>query len=674
MERKIKKRKDCFWGLHGDFHAYPAKGLVIGEGLRESDVRELCETLKPDFIQVDSKGHPGWASYPSKMGNAMPAFAQDPLALWRKVTREYGIALFVHYSSVVDIKYCEEHPEDRVLPADGGFSSSVRLDGRYVDEFMIPQLSEMVENYQVDGVWIDGDCWGARPDYRQETLAKFEAETGIDLQGRAPKSPEDPYYREYLDYTRELFRRYLRHYVDALHRKYPDLEICSNWAFSDIMPEGVSAGVDFLSGDLDPSDSVESARYCGRMLAQHGMPWDLMSWNFRYRVYGTQTFPGKEPVQIMQEAAAVIAQGGSYQDNIHFQPDGAPNMFQFRRLRPVAEFVLARQPFCHGGKLVRQAALFVSSTDRFAEMQGPYSREGVERLRATTALLCDSGLPLEIAGESALKGRYGEWPLILIPELYAGIGKTETDELAQYVRDGGSLLLVGARASLKFAEAGFPFRAERHTELPEMATWEDNDVADDPEAFAEKMPCYFSLDGEDFGLTAGACRIIPENGGAKTVASIYSAFREKQGEPFAVVIPWGRGKVGVIGADLGEQYRTGKQVLQRKLIRAMADELFDPLARIESADGILELDCLEKDGRLMLQLLNANGGHGESRCVTEDWIPPTENAVLSLRADAAPRKLILQPEGKELSFAEENGRIRFRVDRVGIHEIVEVVR
>ena len=40
MERKIKKRKDCFWGLHGDFHA---KNIMLQNG--ESlliDMDTLC--------------------------------------------------------------------------------------------------------------------------------------------------------------------------------------------------------------------------------------------------------------------------------------------------------------------------------------------------------------------------------------------------------------------------------------------------------------------------------------------------------------------------------------------------------------------------------------------------------------------------------------------------------
>lgn len=112
-------------GLHFDFHAMPYPGAEpIGKNLTEENIREICTLLRPDYLQIDCKGHPGWASYPSKFKNAMPEFEQsepvngDPLALWRKITREEDVALYMHYSGVIDERYCKENPEQAVLNAD----------------------------------------------------------------------------------------------------------------------------------------------------------------------------------------------------------------------------------------------------------------------------------------------------------------------------------------------------------------------------------------------------------------------------------------------------------------------------------------------------------------------------------------------------------------------------
>ncbi len=62
-----KKRKDCFLGIHFDFHAMP------GEEVPAIYCPELygamLDAVHPDYIQCDTKGHPGLSSYPTKVGN-----------------------------------------------------------------------------------------------------------------------------------------------------------------------------------------------------------------------------------------------------------------------------------------------------------------------------------------------------------------------------------------------------------------------------------------------------------------------------------------------------------------------------------------------------------------------------------------------------------------------------
>lgn len=671
MRKEIKKRKDCFFGIHSDFHAKPAQGLVIGETLKEQDIREICETLQPDFIQIDCKGHPGWTSYPTAFGNAMPAFKKDPLKLWRSITREYGIGLYMHFSGVQDIKYCLEHPEEAVIDVNGDYTSSVLPFSKYYDDFFIPQISELVEQYEIDGVWIDGDCWSVKIDYRPETITKFEKETGILLHGKAPKKPEDPFFAEYVEFARVQFRKTLQYYTDALHKKYPQLEICSNWAFSDQMPEKICANVDFLSGDLSPANCVNSARYAGRMLAQQNKTWDLMSWNFRLSVYNTFLVPPKHPVQLMQEAAAVISLGGAYQDNISQFPDGSHNLLQIKKIAPLAEFLRQRQPYCFKGKPIHQAAMLVSTYDRYCEMTTPFSRDGGKKYMGLTALFCDAGQSLELLGEHTLKEHYDEYPLIVVPELYNGLTDDTLSELKEYASKGGSLLIIGAKTSRIFAEKGFGFQAEYYNELPEIPNWAKCNIGHNVEAYIDKMPCYFSLDGEDHGVTVGACKITPESGDQKIFGTLHHSLRS-EGIPFAVEFGYGKGKVAVIGIDLGSQYFSGMQQLHRELVKNITSELYSPLARVESACGLLELVCLEKENRLMLQLINANGNHSNPNSITEDMIPPVLEAKLSIKVDAPPKKLLLQPGNRPIEFTYQNQRIYFKIDRIDIHNILEL--
>ena len=666
----MKKRRECFYGLHSDFHAVPAKGIVIGATLREADIRELCETLRPDFIQIDCKGHPGNTSYPSKLGNAMPEFACDPLKIWRRVTREYGVSLYMHYSGVYDKRYCEEHPEARVLRADGTYSDFVRFDSRYADELMIPQIAELYEDYGIDGVWIDGDCWASQADYHDETISLFEKQTGIDLGGNPPKARGDAYFDEYLDFTRERFREFLRHYVDTLHAKFPKLEICSNWAFSDHMNEAVCADVDFLSGDLNPANCVNSARYAGRMIASQNMPWDLMSWHFRYMYYGDPMTPPKHVTQIMQEAAAVIALGGAFQDNIQQFPDGSPNIEQIRNIKPLADFMHERKDFCFGGRFIHQAAVLVSGYDTKATMTKPFARERSNDFIGMTALLCDSGVSFEMMGEYNLTGRMSDYPVIIVPELAAGLAEDTVKELREYAENGGGLVLVGMNTAKIFSEAGFGFDVSDYREYPELANWTGFNVGHMSGTSTGNTPSYLRVKGGDCGQLSKTAVIEAEGG--EVLATAHRSLRG-DGVPVAAVMPFGKGRLAVVGFDLAKHYTEGAQYQPRELVKAISEALYEPFARIERSLGLLELVCLTKDGKTLLQLVNGNGAHSDAAMLTSDFIPPVLDVTVSVKADTLPGKVILQPEGRELEFSCRDGRVYFDIPRIDIHSVIEII-
>jgi hypothetical protein len=72
----MKKRSEGFFGLHFDFHA-GADCTEIGKTVTEEMIREIIETLRPDFIQCDCKGHAGYSSYQTKVGTPAPGFVKD---------------------------------------------------------------------------------------------------------------------------------------------------------------------------------------------------------------------------------------------------------------------------------------------------------------------------------------------------------------------------------------------------------------------------------------------------------------------------------------------------------------------------------------------------------------------------------------------------------------------
>ncbi len=432
------KRADAFLGIHFDFHA-GADCNRVGERTTPEMVEVVIDKVKPDYIQIDCKGHRGYSSYPTKVGNPAPGFVGDPLRIWRDVTRRRGISLFMHYSGVWDYKAVADHPGWAAVNANGKRSDrATSVFGPYADKLMIPQLRELAGDYGVDGVWVDGDCWGTMADYGDKAVRKFCEQTGAD---NAPRKAGDPYWNEWMDFHREGFRRYMRHYVDELKASHPDFQVISNWAFSDHMPEPVSANVAGLSGDFSPDDSVNSARFAGRCLEDQSVPWDLMSWSFSRR-----TRKQKPAVQLMQEAALVLALGGGYQAYFKQDRDGAlRDPAEMDVMADVARFCRARQAWCHRSVAVPQIALLYSTAGHYRESPRLFhwsGANGVKVLRKALTRILHNQYGVQILSEHHLKGNMSDWPVIVVPG-WQYIEPDFRNELASYAKSGGTLLLIG---------------------------------------------------------------------------------------------------------------------------------------------------------------------------------------------------------------------------------------
>ena len=179
QNKKPLSRKDAFFGLHFDLH--PNKNdTQLGEHLTEEMVARLLEQVCPDYVQYDCKGHPGYTGYPTRIGWSSPGIKQDSLAIWREVTSQYGVALFIHYSGVWDSVALEHHPEWARVDIEGNpDKNAISTFGPYCDELLIPQLKEVADAYDLNGVWVDGDCWAVQVDFSPAAKEAFTKATGI---------------------------------------------------------------------------------------------------------------------------------------------------------------------------------------------------------------------------------------------------------------------------------------------------------------------------------------------------------------------------------------------------------------------------------------------------------------------------------------------------------------
>ncbi|WP_461148745.1 alpha-amylase family protein [Spirosoma pulveris] len=642
-----------YFGLHFDFHAGQNDSL-IGRNLSAKGLDSLLAAVKPDFIQIDCKGHPGVSSYPSKVANATvaPHIVKDPLAFYRAVTRKHGIGLYLHYSGVYDDAALAKHPSWAAVKDDGTRNTSkTSVHGPYADSLLIPQLNELAD-YGADGVWVDGECWATVLDYSPSALAKFRAETGSQT---VPRSAKDANYGAFNEFARRSFVQYIGHYVDAVHRHQPTFRIASNWAYSSMMPEPITTNVDFLSGDLTPSNSVNSAALEGRVMAAQGQlyrkPWDLMSWSFWYEFNPVQRQGDqKSAVHLMQEAAEIIALGGGFQAYYQQSRDAALPRRELPAMTALSRFVRARQLYCEGSTPIPQIAVLYANTTVRAFNQSLFGNGQTQRINGVLTALLDAQLPVEVLSEHHLRGRLNQYPVIVVSQ-QDSLDPAFRRELLDYTRQGGHLLLIGAKTTRSFAD-----------ELGVVPMQENSG-----------SPKWVQHNGASIVLT-GPFQPVRITG--KETKPIGTFLQSEAGGPVPGVIAtetqFGRGKLMAVYADLSRDYEKHQSSRLRDFIASLTRPLLtSPVADV-SGSHLVHVVLNRQRDRLALNLINTGGHHANPQVFTYDEVPPLTNLTVRLRLDKKPRRIVQQPENRVLPVRYDKGVATLTVPELALHSVLVV--
>ena len=630
---KRLKRADSFFGIHFDFHAGP-DCKEIGKNTTPEMIERIIEAAHPDYIQIDCKGHPGLSSYPTKVGNQAPGFVGDPLRVWREVTARRGVALYMHYSGVWDSEAIRQHPDWAAVNADGKTNANATsFFGSYADRLLVPQLRELAGDYGVDGAWVDGECWASVPDYSEPALKVFRETTGIQ---DVPRKAGDPHWFEFLQFNRDAFRSYLRHYISEVKKTNPDMQLCSNWAFTDHMPEEVCAPVDWISGDFMPEDAVNAARFSGRYLACQRKPWDLMAWSFTTQGERRNGSNQKMAPQLQREAAVILAQGGGFQPYYGQRRDGSISTNHLPVLAEVGRFCRARQPFCQGATPVPQIALLYSTASHYREINGLFNRD-LSRLSGTLQALLERQQVVDVVGEHALGKRMADYPLIVIGECDY-LEPAFKQQLVRYVENGGNLLIIGPQAASLFA-----------AEL---------DVTfGDAQRGARFLAC-----GDALLPTRDQTRTPVLGARAKAIGQLHATHDASSAtQPAATITALGKGKIAATFFSFSRGYLNQRSPQMRAFLNDLVRQLFpQPMVEVEGSSDV-DVSINRLKGKLAINLVNTSGSHWDTKRPLFDTIAPVGPLEVSIRTPSKPANLTLQPEGRSLAFDYRDGAARLTV-------------
>ena len=634
------KRRDCYFGLHFDFHATP-DDTGIGSMTDAKKVGEYLDAVKPDFIQFDTKGHPGYASFMTEYGNVAPGLEVDHLKIIREETKKRGILLFAHYSGTFEAKVTKEHPDWATMRQDGTRSQIVNVtDTPYYETIMLPQLQELAHKYGFDGVWVDGDSAFAEFDYSPAVIEKFRKETGFEMVGDESTSPSRV---AFCKMERKRIDEYIERYARDLHATCPGFEVGSSFARSEVQPEEIK-GLDFYSGDIFANEATVLVRcYAGL-----GKPWDIMSWGhsgaWNTPDGGFQPCGDKSTEYLCREGAMALAQGGAYEIVNPLTTQGEMRMTEKNSMARVAKFVRARQKFLQHSHPLRSAAIWYSNEEHIrAFMTGDKNKLYGNLNAAYFACfeITNGGRAADIVYDDIIMSdRIDECPVIIIPE-YRCILPEYRDALVRYMERGGKVVACGVEACKTFTDIT--------SDEDRVMFIEDGDIM---QGVINHRVATF---GDD---------MIP--------IGMFHIDDMKPEAPAINAAAWkkvGKGALYCIGWNIFTDYGTNGKFAERDLMRRVLD-LADPKPETYLEKGVkrVELVPSEKNGVRMVNIINKND---ITMCGDNlDAFSPVVDLTIAMKLDKTPEKLWFEPDHKELEFTYDGEYAHVKVPRVDIHGII----
>ncbi len=650
--------EDAFFGIHYDLHAGPTD-TELGRELSVDHLVERLERVMPDWIQCDCKGHEGMTSWPTTVGYTSPGVIRDSLKIHREATRRLGIPLGMHYSGVWDTQAIEHHPEWARLDAEGNPDhrempwaiSTSRLSG-YTEEYMIPQMLEIIDTYDVDGFWVDGENWASKPDWRDACIAEFTKRTGItDI----PREQADDNWRVWLDFHRDLFVEHVRTYADAVHARKPECAVVSNWMYTMRQPESIAAPVDYLSGDFDSKWGADRAAVEGRLLDGRDVSWDLMAWGFTKATPHHDPMPWilKSATQLSQEVSECVALGGAVMIYDTPQRTGWLTDWHQDMLGEVARFCRARKDICFKSDSRSQIAILHPSTDFYAKVNGTYSFADTNLpIEGALHSLLEQQRSTDVLTEDAFVRHQDRYRLVVVPERSQLAPETHAT-LEAFIRSGGHLIISGSTCATDFPE------------------WVHATPEGDPIAhFA-----YLAVAQRAVGIK-GPWQPVTASEGTDVWAHALSQQERAKDESQRVVITHnvlGAGSVTAIHGPIFEDYHSGHPPLTRDLIRSLVDRVGIVWEVEVNGPPALEVVVRSQGDQLAVNLINRGAGEMLSPNRPQfDELDPIGRVLMKVQREARPSRVTFEPSADPVNWSWEDGIVSIIVPSVRIHDIVMI--
>lgn len=642
-----------FRQVHLDFHT---SEWIDGIGA-EFDKDEFISTLKEghvNSITVFAKCHHGWSYYPSEVNASHPKLKCDLLGSQLSALKEAGIRAPVYISAGFDEKAAWQHPEWLNKPspdADADFLEDAHyhllcFNTPYLDA-LCKQTEEVMQLFSPVELFFD--ICDERVCYCNECIKGMRS-IGLD-----PNNRQDA-----VEYGKKVYADYCSRIEKTVRKYSSDTVIFHNAGNVSMGRRDLIAFQGHLELESLPTGGwgydhfPMSAAYCRNT----GKEYTGMTGKF-HTTWGE--FGGfKHPNALRYEAALSLALGAKCSVGDQLHPSGRLNRATYRLIGAAYKEVEEKEQWCTDVESVADIAILsAASTQKDIPRTHP-SDTGASRILLEEKYLYD------IIDKYC---DFSKYKLIILPDCVI-CDDIIAEKLSEYVASGGKILASGNSCSENLP--GIRINGRKEYECSYMRPADGNGFINGKTEYIMYADAYDFESDENF--TAAAEYVRPYYNRTALHFSSHQHFPDVPGygETGAVI----SGNTGYICWNIFGDYAQKGELHCKELVQLMIEKLIGEEKTLSVKGlpdrGIVTLQKQEKENRIINHLLFAHTSvRGRGIEIIEDIIPVFDIEI-SIRSDKEPKSVRLVPEMKDIDFSFDGAFIRYNVEKLSIHQMIEI--
>ena len=664
------------------------------EYLSRINIPEYIDALKAAGVQaimLKGRPHTGLAYFPTKVGRmhrTLEAKKFDFFGSMVQAAHEAGIAVEGYFSQIFDNDAYEQHPEWRLITADGKGMREYRggdnfKSGRYgiccpnneeYRAYVKACITEMCTNYDFEGIFLDMTFW---PEvcYCPSCQAKYQKETGKEALPRTIDWADEEWL-SFVHLREKWMTEYASFATGCVHAVKPDMTV--EHQFSRI----TGPWVDGSTEDLADCVTYAGGDYYGGFLQQTFINkyYKNVSPNLPFIYHTSRCDPElsyhtttKTEEELLLHVILALLHNGAFLLVDAINPDGSivPQVYHglmkrvYERSKPYEKLI--------SGNLNHNVSILFASHAKYDPHEKAcgvmnkvfwpdyYMNSPV----GAASILRSSNIPFDVLPVKAVPSDSAD---VLILSHVAELTDAEMDVVEAYVKRGGNLYVSGPIPHPRLAKLlGVRVIGRTEHSFTYMSPTREGDALGLFEGFEAQAPLTIPMDQVQLeivdaqALTVLATRTLPYTlQGMSEYAAIHSnppGIYTK--EPAVLLKETGVGRILYCASPIEMSRPYMSKCVFERMIRFLAGDM----SFYSNAPKFVEILQWAKDGKEYLAAVNEQ---------EESPIAPMVDIYVDVKGEGRKARLVSTGEALPCE-TKRSGYTRIYLPKLDIFHIVEIV-